>query len=67
VEGVESLFSLERKNLADLIAYTVTYRKRFLAECGRLARLRWKAILVQTTLEDIKGGYESLGIPPGLS
>ena len=63
VEGMESLLSLERKNLADLVACTVTYRKRFLAACGRLARLRWKAILVQATLEDIKGGFESFDIP----
>jgi ERCC4-type nuclease len=63
VEGMESLLSLERKSLADLISCTVTYRKRFLAACGRLARLRWKAILVQATLEDIKGGFESFNIP----
>jgi ERCC4-type nuclease len=63
VEGMESLLSLERKNLADLVACTVTYRKRFLAACGRLARLRWKAILVEATLEDIKGGFEAFDIP----
>ena len=63
VEGMESLLSLERKSLADLIACTVTYRNRFLAACGRLARLRWKAILVHATLEDIKGGFESFDIP----
>jgi ERCC4-type nuclease len=63
VEGMEILLSLERKNLADLVACTVTYRKRFLAACDRLARLRWKAILVEATLEDIKGGYESFDIP----
>jgi ERCC4-type nuclease len=66
LEGMESLLSLERKSLADLIACTVTYRKRFLAACDRLARLRWKAILVQATLEDIKGGYESFDIPSGV-
>ena len=31
VEGMESLLCLERKNLADLVARTVTYRRRFLA------------------------------------
>ena len=62
VEGMESFLSLERKSLADLIACTVTYRKRFLAACGRLARFRWKAILVQSTLEDIKGGFQSFDI-----
>ena len=63
VEGMESLLSLERKNLADVVACTVTYRKRFLVACGRLARLRWKAILVEATLEDIKGGFEPFDIP----
>jgi len=63
VEGMESLLSLERKNLADLVACTVTYRQRFLAACSRLARFRWKAILIEATLEDLKGGFESFDIP----
>ncbi|MCL6546375.1 MAG: hypothetical protein K6T61_14205 [Bryobacteraceae bacterium] len=63
VEGMESLLALERKSLADLVACTVTHRKRFLAACSRLARLRWKAILVEATFEDIKGGFEPFGIP----
>ena len=63
VEGMESLLCLERKNLADLVACTVTYRPRFLAVCGRLARFRWKAILVEATFEDIKDGFEAFDIP----
>jgi ERCC4-type nuclease len=63
VEGMEHLLCLERKNLADLVACTVTYRRRFLAVCDRLARFPWKAILIEATLEDIKGGFESFGIP----
>jgi ERCC4-type nuclease len=63
VEGMEGLLALERKSLADLVACTVTYRKRFLVACGRLAGFRWKAILVQATLEDIKGGFEPFDIP----
>jgi ERCC4-type nuclease len=63
VEGMESLLCLERKNLADLVACTVTYRRRFLAACGRLARFRWKAILVEATFEDIKGGFDAFDIP----
>jgi hypothetical protein len=51
VEGMESLLSLERKSLADLVACTVTYRRRFLAACGRLARFRWKAILIEATFD----------------
>ena len=63
VEGMESLLCLERKNLADLVACTVTYRRRFLAVCGRLARVRWKAILVEATFEDIKDGFAAFDIP----
>jgi hypothetical protein len=37
--------------------------KRFLVACCRLARLRWKAILVEAALEDIKGGFKSFDIP----
>jgi ERCC4-type nuclease len=62
IEGMESLISLERKNLADLVACTVTNRKRFLSACGRLAHFRWKAILIEATLEDIKRGFEPFDI-----
>jgi len=63
VEGMENLLCLERKSLADLVACTVTYRRRFLVVCGRLARFQWKAILVEATLEDIKGGFDVFDIP----
>ena len=63
VMGMENLLALERKNLADLVACTVTYRRPFLAACDRLARFRWKAILIEATYEDIKGGFESFAIP----
>jgi len=63
VEGMEKLLCLERKSLADVVACTVAHRRRFLAACDRLARFPWKAILVEATLEDIKGGYESVDFP----
>jgi len=66
VEGMESLLALERKNLADLVACTVSYRRRFLAACARLSRFRWKAILVEATFEDIKRGPEAFDIPSGV-
>ena len=62
-EGMEGLLALERKNLADLVACTVTYRKRFLASCERLAKFRWKAILLEASYEDIKRGWDEFGIP----
>ena len=66
VEGMETLLCLERKSLSDVVACTVTNRLRFLAACTRLARFPWKAILVEATLEDIKGGFESADYPLGV-
>jgi len=63
LEGMESLLCLERKSLADIVACTVTYRRRFIASCSRLARFTWKAIIVEVTFEDIKGGFEPFDIP----
>jgi len=63
VEGMEGLLSLDRKSLADVVACTVTYRERFIAACARLAQFRWKAILVEATFEDIKGGFGQFDIP----
>lgn len=57
VEGMEDLLCLERKAVGDLAACIVRYRRRFLAECKRLALFRWKALLIQATLEDIKSGF----------
>lgn len=63
VEGMESLLSLERKSLADVVNCTVAHRERFIAGCSRLARFKWKAILIEATLEDIKGGFGPFNIP----
>ncbi len=63
VVGMESLLCLERKSLPDLVACTVTCRRRFVGVCGRLARFKWKAILVEATLEDVKGGFGAFEIP----
>ena len=63
VEEMEGSLCLERKSLADIVACTVTDRERFLASCARLARFRWKAILIEATFEDIKGGFEPFDIP----
>jgi ERCC4-type nuclease len=63
VEGMEDLLCLERKSLADLVACTVTYRQRFLASCARIAKFKWKAILIEATFEDIKSGFGRFDIP----
>jgi ERCC4-type nuclease len=63
VEGMENLITLERKELTDLLSCIVTYRTRFLAGCRRMAAFRWKAILVEATLEDIKSGWAEFDIP----
>jgi ERCC4-type nuclease len=63
---MEDLLCLERKSLADLVACTVTYRRRFLASCARIAKFKWKAILIEATFEDIKSGFERFDIPSGV-
>ena len=63
VEGMEDVHCLERKSLADLVACTVTYRRRFIASSARLARFTWKAILVEASFEDIKRGLDRFDIP----
>jgi ERCC4-type nuclease len=58
VAGMESLIGLERKSLADMVNCTIGSRARFLLSCDGLAKLRWKAILVEATYEDIKNGWD---------
>lgn len=66
VEGMEPLLALERKSLADAVNCTVGSRRRFLAECERLAAFQWKAILIEATYEDIKSGFARFEIPSDL-
>lgn len=63
IEGMEGLLALERKSLADIVSCTVTCRQRFITVCSRLAQFRWKAILIEATLEDVKQGFEPFDIP----
>jgi ERCC4-type nuclease len=57
VEGMESLLALERKSMVDVINCTNVARERFLANCSRLSKFRWKAILIEATYEDLKSDY----------
>jgi len=63
LEGMEELLALERKSLTDAVACTVASRSRFIAACERLSRFRWKAILIEATYEDVKGGFAQFDIP----
>jgi len=66
VEGMENILCLERKSLPDMVDCSVTSRQRFIAACDRLSKFTWKAILIEATLEDIKGGFEQFDIPSGV-
>ena len=59
VEGMENLLALERKSLADLVNCTNISRARFIANCLRLAKFRWRAILIEASYEDIKRGWDT--------
>lgn len=60
VDGMRDLLALERKSLLDAISSTMIGRQRFIRACRRLARLRWKAILIEATYEDLKSSYRDL-------
>jgi ERCC4-type nuclease len=63
VEGMESLLALERKSLEDVVRCTVPPdRERFIAGCKRLARFRWKAILIEGSYENLKTDPDEFGI-----
>ena len=64
VEGMEQLLALERKSLPDLVSCTVSNRRNFLKQCDRLAKFRWKAILIEATFEDIKRGFRIPDVHP---
>jgi ERCC4-type nuclease len=57
VEGMETLLTLERKSLFDLVGTLMHNRDRFFAECERMTEFKWKAILVEASYEDIKSPY----------
>ncbi len=59
VEGMESLLALERKSMTDAIQSTMSGRERFIRSCERLAKFRWKAILIEATYEEMKSYYRA--------
>lgn len=57
VEGMKEIMSFERKSKADAIGSTIHGRERFIRSCARLAKFRWKAILIEASYEDMKTPY----------
>ncbi len=57
VEGMEGLLVLERKSLTDLISTLMQHRSRFFENCEKMTKVRWRAILVEASYEDIKTPY----------
>jgi len=62
IEGIEDLLTLERKSLADIVNCTVVSRQRFIANCTRLAKFRWKAIIIEASYEDLKRDCQEYGV-----
>lgn len=60
VVGMDNLLALERKTLTDLITTLMQHRKRFFKLCEKLAKYRWRALLIEATYEDIKSPYYDL-------
>lgn len=59
IQGMEHLIALERKSLSDLVGTLMQNRERFIRMCELMSELRWKAIIVEATLEDVKSPYPS--------
>lgn len=57
LEGMGDILSLERKSMADAIGSTIAGRERFIRSCARLAKFRWKAILIEASYENMKTPY----------
>ncbi len=53
IKGVETLASIERKSLSDLIGCVTSERERFTRELLRLRSYRCKAVIIEGTLQDI--------------
>jgi ERCC4-type nuclease len=60
IEGMEDQIALERKTLTDLITTLMQHRKRFFKLCEKLAKYRWRALLIEATYEDVKSPYDDL-------
>jgi ERCC4-type nuclease len=66
IEGMQDVLALERKSMVDAIRSAVTDRERFIRACARLGKLRWKAIVIEATYEDLKSPYDDVeGIESG--
>ena len=57
VEGMEGLLALERKTLPDIVATVMQHRVRFFRMCERLARCRWRALLIEASYGEVKSPY----------
>jgi hypothetical protein len=60
IEGMQDLLALERKSMPDAIRSVTADRARFIASCARLGQLRWKAIVIEATYEDMKSPYDDM-------
>lgn len=61
VEGMEDLVAIERKSLNDLVMTLMHTRARFFEACERMTAFKYRAILVEATLEDVKSPYAMNG------
>ncbi len=59
VQGMEHLLALERKSLDDLVGTLTQNRERFFRMCEALSALRWKALIIEASYEDVKSPYPS--------
>ena len=54
IKGMEHLIGIERKSTADLISSVTSGRERFERELHRLHGFRFKRLLIEGTIEDVR-------------
>ena len=54
LQGFTDCVAVERKSLPDLVGSITVGRERFLAECQRLTAYRFRALVIEATIEDVE-------------
>lgn len=71
IQGMESLVSLERKTLKDVVGTLTHGRERFIRQLERMQAYRHRAIIIEATYEQVKTPYSFASLveahPNGIS
>lgn len=57
IAGMEDILTLERKSLEDAIGTLTHNRERFIRQCEKMSKIKYKAIIIEASYEDVKTPY----------